>query len=92
MPFDLTALTAAVEENEAVDAGAIVIINDIERRITEAVTAALTADRAANEESIRVANAAIATEVAKFRASSAKLSAALVANTPSAPPAEPPTT
>ena len=86
----LAALTAQVTETETVEASATVLIEGFSAAFTKEVAAALEKDAAANNESIRVATEAIAATAARFGASEDKLGAALLANTPSAPPVEPP--
>jgi hypothetical protein len=82
----VTELTAAVTENETVDASAIALINGFSDAVKTAVTEALEDDDAADEGSIQAAKDAIAAVTARMTASSAKLGAAVVANTPAAPP------
>lgn len=79
--IDLTALIAAVDENETVDNSAIALITNIGTLIAEAVAADDRADEATNA----IVQAAIADVTAKLTASSAKVTAALLANTPSQP-------
>jgi hypothetical protein len=95
MPSDFTALnqaiadlTAEVAEDETVESSAVTLINGFGAAVTTAVTAALTADAAANQTSIDAANGAIAAVVGRFVAARTPLAAAVVANTPAeVPPA-----
>lgn len=80
----LDALTAQVTKTETVEAGASELIAGFSAAVAKAVTAALTADNAADQGSIDAANAAIADVTTRYQASSEKLGAAIVANTPSA--------
>lgn len=93
MPFTdldaaVTELTAAVTESETVDESAITLIKGFSGAVKTAVTEALEDDAAADEGSIKAAQEAIAAVTARMTASSAKLGAAVVANTPAAPPTE----
>jgi hypothetical protein len=81
-------LETAVAENETVDESAITLISGFSDVVKTAVTEALQDDDAADEGSIQAAQAAIASATARMTASSAKLGAAVVANTPAAPPTE----
>ena len=88
---DLTALNAAVaalttqvESTETVEGSAETLIAGFAAETTKAVTAALTANDAADQTSIDAANAAIAQVTSRFQASASKLGDAITANTPAA--------
>jgi hypothetical protein len=84
----LTELTAAVTENDTVDASAIALISGFSDAIKTAVTEALQEDDAADEGSIQSVQAAIAAVTARLTASNVNLGAAVLANTPAQPPTE----
>ncbi len=88
MPVDLTALqtaidaiTAQADATKTTEDGAEALINGFAAKVTQAVSDALTADKAANDASIAAASAAIESVRAKFADSAAALGAA-VANVP----------
>lgn len=87
----ITELTTQVESTESIEASAVALINGFAVQVTAAVAAALTADNAADQGSIDATNAAIEGVRARFAASGAALGAAVVANTPGAPPPDPTT-
>lgn len=68
---DLTSLTAAVTEDETVDASAITLLNGL----------------AAQVEALKSDPVALQALADRIKATSAALAAAVVANTPAAPPA-----
>lgn len=70
-------LVDAVKEADGVKNSVIAFISKIGARIQVAVDAALVADDAADQGSVDAANAAIADEVAKIKAVSAELGAAI---------------
>jgi len=74
-----TALADQVSSTETGEASAVAFINGIASQIQAAVTAALTADNAADQNSINAANAAIAGVTARLNSSAAILAAALAA-------------
>ena len=78
----ITALTAQVTATEGVEDSAVALIAGFASAVTKAVSDALTADDAADQGSIAVANQAIADVAARFKASGDKLGAAVTANTP----------
>lgn len=88
---DFTTLDAAIADltdqvavTETTEAGATTLINGFAASVTEAVTAALVADNAADDASVAKAQEAIATVKARFLASSTTLADAITANTPAA--------
>lgn len=91
MPVDLSGLTAAIADADTqatatttLEDSVEVILNSQAAAMDAAVTKALTADNDATNTSIAAASAAIKAVNQKFIDSAAKLSAAVVANTPSA--------
>lgn len=83
-PINTEELVAKVTAAKTVMASAKALIAGFSAKVTEAVTAALTADDAADQGSIDAANAAIAGATSELDAASADLAGALTANTPSA--------
>lgn len=91
MPADFTGLTTEISTlldqvtaTETVEKGAVALIDGFAAATTKAVTAALTADNAANQASITAATAAIEQERVRFAASGSLVGAAIMANTPAA--------
>lgn len=89
MPADNTELDQALADlvtqvaiTEGTEASAVTLLNGIEAQVSAAVEAALIADNAADATSINAAKAAIVDTIARFKASSDKLGAAVAANTP----------
>jgi len=82
--LDLSQVTAAIERAKTVQASATALINGFAAQAAAAVTAALTADDAADQGSIDAAVAAINQTAADLNASSDQLGAAITANTPAA--------
>jgi hypothetical protein len=96
MPADFSNLQTAIDDLVAqatktttTEGSAKLLIISLASQITTAVTAALTADRAANQTSIDAATTAIKTVKDQYLASADDLGAAIVANTPPPPPAPP---
>lgn len=79
-------LVAQITKNVTVEGSATDLINGFAAAVTKAVTDALTADNAADQGSIDVAVAAIEGVRASAVDSADRLGAAIVANTPPAPP------
>jgi len=75
----LTALTDEVTATEAGNASTIVFIQGVGQRMSEAVTAALTADAAANQTTIDAANAAITDLTNRLVATASTVTTALAA-------------
>ncbi len=76
----IDALTAQVEKTKGTEQSAIQLISGFAAKVTDAVTAALTADNAADQGSIDAAVAAISTVSSQFQASADDLGAAVAAN------------
>lgn len=77
----IDALIAQAQANVDAEAAAVVVLNGIKDRIQAAVDAALA--NGATAEQL----APVTSEIATLKSSSDALSAAIVANTPAAPPA-----
>lgn len=87
MPANFAALDAAIAAlvsqataTEGVESSAAAVIAGFSVQVQNAVTAALTADNAADQGSIDAANAAIAAVTARFTASAGTLGAAISTN------------
>jgi len=78
-PINTADLESAVTDAEGVEASVIAFINGFSQKITDAVTAALQADAAANQASIDAANGAISTVTDRVRAISSGLATAVTA-------------
>jgi hypothetical protein len=81
-------LTTSVGEIEGVAQSATALINGIEGTVTQAVTAALTEDNAADQNTVDTTAGVIAEVFARYRAGIAPLIAAVNART--TPPADQP--
>lgn len=77
--IDLSALEAAVTEAEAGATSVEVFVQGLGDRIAKAVADALAADDAADQGTIDAANNAIAAEVARTKAASARIATAISA-------------
>lgn len=84
-PIDLSALTQAVTDTETVDASVIALLQGFAAATQKAVADAIAADDVANQGTADAAKAAIDAVTARFVAANTTLSAAITANTPSAP-------
>lgn len=87
MPINLTGLTATVQKAVGVQASAKALIEGIGAAISKAVMDALAADESADAATEAAVQAAIDGVVADLSSSSDALGAAVVANTPTPPPA-----
>ena len=79
-PIDTQPIVNAVTEAEGVKDSVLAFISGVGTKISEAVTAALIADNAADQGSVDAANAAILAVTDKLKANSAAIVAALAAN------------
>lgn len=78
-PINTADLESAVTNAEGVEASVLAFISGFAQKITDAVTAALNADAAANQASVDAANAAIAGVTDRVKAVSSALAAAVTA-------------
>ena len=76
-PINTADLESAVTDAEGVEASVLAFINGFSQKITDAVTAALQADAAANQGSIDAANGAIAGVTTRVRAIASNLATAV---------------
>lgn len=83
----IEALSTQLAQTETVVDSAAALITGFAEQVKTAVTDALTADNAADDASITAASEAIDGVVAGFNAAREKLAAAVLAGTPSQPPA-----